>query len=70
MVYGHQIAKHPKGGVVIFGGHNVDFLSTISYLRNAGPLTQWETLIQQLKTPVHYHIAILVPDYFANCTLL
>ena len=44
-------------------------LNTLLRLAHAGDGAEWVELPQKLMVPRHFHVAILVPDFFADCTL-
>ncbi len=53
---GSPIVEHPRGGVLIIGGHS------IYYLPHAGSNAAWQTLTQTIKTARMWFTAFLIPD--------
>jgi hypothetical protein len=46
----------------------IEILNTLLRLAHAGDGAEWVELPQKLMVPRFWHVAILVPDFYANCT--
>ncbi len=59
------------GGVILVGGNSQDeqHLQKLFSLSDAGDESKWIEMPQKLKTGKSYHIAFLVPDQIASCSL-
>ena len=66
-----QMVEDPAGGVIIVGGYRSEFglLDTLYRLPHAGVGAEWSEMRQKLSRGRSVHVAFLVPDDVANCTM-
>ena len=63
------MVEEDSGGVLLVGGSGLEG-KLILKLENAGEGHEWIELTQMLKYDHNSHTAFLVPDDYANCTLV
>lgn len=71
--YWHGVLiEHPSGnGVIAAGGRASGApISNLYFLKDGGLTSTWQLLPQTIKHPTMEHIAMLLPDKMANCTLV
>jgi hypothetical protein len=73
-VFFGAMVDHPDGGVILVGGKEPypkdNAVDTLYRLAHAGPSATWELLPVKLETPRWGHLALVLPDYYVNCTLI
>ena len=63
------MVEDANGGVVLVGGFSTDLFLHGILLHLPHARTQWTELQQQLQVERDYHVAMLVSDSFANCSI-
>ncbi len=66
-----EMVEDPAGGVIIVGGYRTGFgqLNTLYRLPHSGVGAEWSEMRQKLSRGRSVHVAFLVPDDVANCTM-